>query len=313
MLSAIFVCHFYLHNTRCLQLISDAILDPSSNTTSNASNNTQDVEDDDDGAQNNDEDGMLEGSKAQSDVKLACTPRKFYVLIFKSIHSPNLMLLEEHSCTHNIRALAVEMDIPDLPQLIRLFLYDQLLADDTHTSDDIPLSACPQFKGPIKVFNSAATTFFASSDPSGVCGMQREHIRATPSWRGGPPHYDTVFINTASEDSINGMEVGWVLCFFSFSHRTKTFPCALIHWFKLINNKPDPDSGMWMVRPSFHEDGSQELSVIHLDTIIRASHLMPIFGAQFIDGDVSFHNSLDSFAGFYVNKFIDHHSFEIPS
>lgn len=118
MLSAIFVCHFYLHNTRCLQLISDAILDPSSNTTSNASNNTQDVEDDDDGAQNNDEDGMLEGSKAQSDVKLACTPRKFYVLIFKSIHSPNLMLLEEHSCTHNIRALAVEMDIPDLPRLI---------------------------------------------------------------------------------------------------------------------------------------------------------------------------------------------------
>jgi len=183
---------------------------------------------------------------------------------------------EERSRARNIHTLAVEMDIPDLPQLVRLFLYDQLLANDSHNSDDVPLSACPRFEGPIKIFNSAAATFFALSNPSGVGGMRREHIRAVPSWRKGPPRYDTVFINTGSEDSINGMEVGRVLCFFSFCHSGETFPCALIHWFKCINNEPDTDTGLWMVRPSFHKDGSRELSIIHLDTIIRALHLLPI-------------------------------------
>ncbi|KAG2090578.1 hypothetical protein BD769DRAFT_1632037 [Suillus cothurnatus] len=208
---------------------------------------------------------------------------------------------DERSRARNIRTLAVEMDIPDLPQLVRLFLYDQLHADDSHNSDDVPLSACPRFEGPIKIFNSAAATFFALSDPSGVGGMRREHIRAVPLWRKGPPRYDTVFINTGSKDSINGMEVGRVLCFFSFCHSGETFPCALIHWFKCINNEPDTDTGLWM------------LSVIHLDTIIRASHLLPIFGDGFIGDHVTFHNSLDSFAGFYVNKFVDHNSFEIAS
>jgi hypothetical protein len=172
--------------------------------------------------------------------------------------------------------------------------------------DDVPLSACPRFEGPIKIFNSAAAMFFAPSDPSGVGGMHREHIRAMPSWQKGPPHY-----NTGSEDSINGMEVGWVLFFFSFCHSSETFPCALIHWFKCINNKPD--TGLWMVRPSFHKDGSRELSIIHLDTIIRALHLLPIFGDGFIGDHVTFHNSLDSFTGFYVNKFVDHNLFEIAS
>jgi len=37
------------------------------------------------------------------------------------------------------------------------------------------------------------------------------------------------------------------------------------------------------------------------------------FGDGFIGDHVTFHNSLDSFAGFYVNKFVDHNSFEIAS
>ncbi|KAG0694731.1 hypothetical protein DFH29DRAFT_815017, partial [Suillus ampliporus] len=50
--------------------------------------------------------------------------------------------------------------------------------------------------------------------------------------------------------------------------------------------------------------------VIHLDTIIRMSHLLLIFGDDFIEDDITFHNSLDLFKGFYVNKFIDHNSLE---
>jgi hypothetical protein len=210
--------------------------------------------------------------------------------------------------------LVEELNIPDLPRLIRFFLFDQLLADDTRTSDNVPLSACPRFEGRIKTFNSATATFFAPSDPSGVGGMRREQIRATPSWRKGPGRYDTVFINTKSEEGINGMEIGRVLCFFSFDHSHENFPCALVHWFRVIGNEPDASTGMWMVRPSFHEDGgTQELSVIHVDTIIRAAHLLPIFGTEPVPEILTFHNTLDIYSGFYVNRFVDHHAFEIAS
>ncbi|KAG2156780.1 uncharacterized protein EDB93DRAFT_1246971 [Suillus bovinus] len=115
----------------------------------------------------------------------------------------------------------------------------------------IPLLA--RFEGRIEVFGLAAATFFGPSDPSGIGGMRREHIRSVPLWRGGPGHYDTVFVNTRSEDGIHGMEVAHVLCFFSFhyGHDLETFPCALVHWFKLISDEPNPGNGMWMVKPSF--------------------------------------------------------------
>jgi len=254
---------------------------------------------------------VLEGPRAQCDVKLARTPGEFSAVLHISL--TQFHVLKDRSRARDVHALADELNVPDLHRLIRLFLYDQFLADDTHTSDNVPLSACPRFENRIKIFNSAAATFFAPSDPSGIGGMRREHIRSVPSWRGGPVRYDTVFINTASEDGINGMEVGRVLCFFSFRYRQETLPCALIHWFKLVENEPDFDTGMWMVQPSFNHDNSRELSVIHVDTIIRAAHLLPIFGADFIPENVTLHNALDSYRGFYVNRFADHHSFDIAS
>ncbi|KAG0702195.1 hypothetical protein DFH29DRAFT_1047447 [Suillus ampliporus] len=157
-------------------------------------------------------------------------------------------------------------------------------------------SACPRFEGCVKVFNSVAATFYAPSDPSGVGGMQREHIRATPSWRRGAARNDSVFINTASEDGIDG----------------EISPYGLIYWFELIANASDLDTGMWMVHPSLHA-GSRELSVIRVNTIICACHLLSIFDADFAPENTTPHNVLDSWAGFYVNKFVDHYSFEIAS
>ncbi|KAG1889687.1 uncharacterized protein F5891DRAFT_1131772 [Suillus fuscotomentosus] len=212
-----------------------------------------------------------------------------------------------------------ELDVSNLPQLVHLFLYDQLLADNDHTSYTVPLSACPRFEGRIKVFGSAAATFFAPSDPSSIGGMLHEHICSIPSWCGGPGRYDTIFVNTQSEGGIHGMEVAHVLCFFSFhhgyGHDLKTFPCALVHWFKLVFDEPDPGNGMWMVKPSFldSELDTRELSIIHIDTIVRAAHLLPIFGNEFVPEKATFHETLDIYCVFYVNKFADHHSFEIAS
>ena len=68
---------------------------------------------------------------------------------------------------------------------------------------------------------------------------------------------------------------------------------------------------MWKVKPDFDSTGGRTMSVVHLDTILQNAHLMGVAGSNFIPLDLNFHNSLDAFQEFYVNKFIDHHSHEI--
>ncbi|KAH0835519.1 hypothetical protein J3R83DRAFT_9205, partial [Lanmaoa asiatica] len=92
------------------------------------------------------------------------------------------------------------------------------------------------------------------------------------------------------------------------------FSCALVHWFDHIADEPDELTGMWMVTPSFIGDSeSKNFAVIHVDTIVRGAHLLPIFGPQLVPSFVSCHNSLDAYRSFYVNSFADHHAFELVS
>ena len=173
------------------------------------------------------------------------------------------------------------------------------------------LHACPPFAGMISVFASAAASYYAPSDPSGICGMRREHIRATPLWRQGPARYDCTFVNSKPElDGMRGLSVVRILLFFSFVFNDKTYPCALVRWFSPIGEERDEDTGMWMVQPEVEDDGSPTISVLHLDCIFRATHLLPIYGDDPIDS-ISPHDSLDVFRAFYVNKYIDHHAFQI--
>ena len=80
-----------------------------------------------------------------------------------------------------VENLARQINQPSLPQLIQQFLYDQQYPDCPLTSTNVSLHACPPFSGMISVFASAAANYYAPSDPSGIRGMHREHIRATPS------------------------------------------------------------------------------------------------------------------------------------
>ena len=165
----------------------------------------------------------------------------------------------------------------------------------------------------ISVFSLAAASYYTPSDPSGVCGIRREHIRATPSWRQGPAHYDCTFVNSNLEldrDSMHGLRIARILLFFSFVFNDKTYPCALVHWFSPSAEERDEDTGMWMVQPEVEDDGSPTISVLHLDRIFHAAHLLPIYGDDPI-GSISPHDSLDVFHAFYVNKYIDHHAFQI--
>ncbi|KAG1897368.1 uncharacterized protein F5891DRAFT_1129955 [Suillus fuscotomentosus] len=213
-----------------------------------------------------------------------------------------------------VAALANEVAVPNLQRLIRDFMFSQRNRGDHHDPEDIPTGSYPQNEGKLQVFNSASATFLAPSDPSGVSGMRREHIRACPLWRNEYLHNDCVFINTDSDaQGMQGLEVARIICFFSFIHNWEGYPCALIQWFDKIGDCANEDTGMWMVGPIFHEDGSQNLAVIHIDTIFRAAHLIPIYGSEYIPHSLKFYHSIDSFHSFYVNKFTDHHAFEIAS
>jgi hypothetical protein len=96
--------------------------------------------------------------------------------------------------------------------MLRRFLYDQLYPNSSIPSSELSIHAYPEFHGRVHVFYNATATFRAPSDLSGIGGMRREYIRATPSWRNGHPRYDTVFINSdSSEDGMGGLEVARIL------------------------------------------------------------------------------------------------------
>ena len=99
--------------------------------------------------------------------------------------------------------------------------------------------------------------------------------------------------------------------FFIHKHEGTMFPCALVHWFSWVSNSPDELTGMWIVKPDLAEDGTHITSVIHIDTIFRAAHLMPVYGNDAVPRYLSFTQSLDAFNLYYVNKYIDHHAFLI--
>ena len=132
--------------------------------------------------------------------------------------------------------------------------------------------------------------------------MHHEHIRATCSWWWGSACYDCVFVESHPElESMRGLDVCVLLFLFPFG--SITYPCAFICWFSIIGEEHGPDTGMWMVQPAVTEDGLPDVSVIHLDCIFHAAHLLPIYGDSQIPNDVSCYNSLDTFVAFYINKY----------
>jgi len=68
---------------------------------------------------------------------------------------------------------------------------------------------------------------------------------------------------------------------------------------------------MWVVRPSIDEEGAPNLTVIHVSKIVQAAHLLPVFDEAPVPLELLYSDSLNIFQTFYVNKFINHHAFEI--
>jgi hypothetical protein len=112
---------------------------------------------------------------------------------------------------------------------------------------------------------------------------------------------------------MRGFDVAQVQLFFSFTFENVSYSCALVRWFSRIGDHPDDDSGMWKVEPDYDTSGSPVMAIIHLDAIFRAVHLIGVSGKHFLPQGFSFHHSLQHFHAFFVNRFADHHAFEIVS
>ncbi|KAI0324376.1 hypothetical protein GY45DRAFT_1262927 [Cubamyces sp. BRFM 1775] len=202
-------------------------------------------------------------------------------------------------------ALGEYLSIPDLPMLVSCFLHERSHPDDPPLSpyDDGP--PCYPIKR-VHVFHSATATYYAPSDPSGSGGMHREHIRATPSWRKGPPRYDSVFLGRdPSAQGFRSLHAARVRAFLSL------LPCALVEWFSPVGDEPDVDTGLWVVEPDLDVNGRRELGVVHIETVLRSAHLIPVFGEGSIPPYLTAADALDSFRAYYINKYADHHAHEI--
>ncbi|KAG2140331.1 hypothetical protein BD769DRAFT_1384083 [Suillus cothurnatus] len=241
---------------------------------------------------------------------------KHYNTLIRLFGAPNGLCLSimEKGTKHaqSIPELSTELCIPDLANLVRCFLFEQSNPEDDRDPTEVPLLEFPHYRSRISVFNSASLTFHTPSDLSGIGGMKREHIRAYPLWRNECTRNDCVFVITDSNArGMLGMDVTRVMAFFSLQQHSRPIPCAVVCWFNWVGNAPDPDTGMWMVKPAVSAQNTPHFAIIHIDTIFRAAHLLPVFGTVPLSPSIKFHHVLDIFKLFYVNKFADHHAFEI--
>ena len=146
--------------------------------------------------------------------------------------------------------------------------------------------------------------------------MYAETIRSTHRWKSGDstigPCRDCVLLNNGSDEpGMNGLDVARAHLFFSFETEQQVYPCALVHNFYKTFTDPDPDNGMWIAEPEYHADRSRSMSVVHVDSIVRAAHLLPVLrGSSTLPSHLKFSQTLDAFRAFYINKYIDYHAFE---
>ena len=107
-----------------------------------------------------------------------------------------------------------------------------------------------------------------------------------------------------------GIDITQVHIFLSFKYNGIDYPCTLVDWFSCISDQPDEDTGLWVVEHNYDINDHQLLEVIHIDSIIRCSHLIGVYGPELVSTDIKFSDSLYTSPTYYVNKYADHCSFE---
>ncbi|THV00701.1 hypothetical protein K435DRAFT_818222 [Dendrothele bispora CBS 962.96] len=185
----------------------------------------------------------------------------------------------------NLHSLGELISVPTLETMTRQFLHEQLSGDlellpNRSHSNDLPF-----VESKINVFASAVAEFHAPRDVAGIRGMSRERIRCTESWKGAHRKDCALVVMHKEKVGFQRFDI----------HEGIIYPCALVQWYKTYGSCPD------------------SLSVIHVDSIYRGVHLLPVFGDKPLPQKFNYRYTLDCFSTFYVNRFADHHANEILS
>ena len=94
---------------------------------------------------------------------------------------------------------------------------------------------------------------------------------------------------------MKGLHAARICLFMSFYFEGARYPCVLIQWYSDVSNAPNEDTRMWVIEPDFSDDGSHFSTIIHIDSIMRGAHLIPVYGPDFIPLEITFSNSLNAF------------------
>ncbi|KAF9779591.1 hypothetical protein BJ322DRAFT_1101760 [Thelephora terrestris] len=270
----------------CLGEALKGLRDPLEDVTGGGDNAEGDLNDNDDhgrdldAEEDDEETGPVDGPPTLSNVSLALKRARGYPL-------NSFWELGQHIKQENLEALVRNPAFTGTPSL----------------------SACPTVESvqEISVFHSAKATFRAPSNASGIEGLYRETIRSTPRWQTSgvtAPRRDPVLLATGSDTAgVRGLDVA--------RFKDKSFECTLVHEYCKAFTDPDPDNGLWIFEPDYSNDGYRIMSVVHLDSVIRAAHLLPAFKDDTpMPREINFTHTLNVFKAFYLNKYIDYHAFE---
>ena len=110
---------------------------------------------------------------------------------------------------------------------------------------------------------------------------------------------------------MSGTDVTQVKLFFSFHYEGTEYQCALVDWLSHIGDGPDEDTGMWVVKWHVDVYGNQISQVIYINTVMQCAHLISVYGPDPVSTLLTFSDSLYDFHTYYVNKYVDHHSFKV--
>ncbi len=108
------------------------------------------------------------------------------------------------------------------------------------------------------------------------------------------------------------MHVTRALLFMLVRYLDMVYPCALMNWYSAVGTAPDPDTGLWVVTPDVDYNNCLVESVVHVDCLLRGAHLIGKSNRnEFIPRGMKHTDTLNIFPSFFVNKYADHHSYEI--
>ena len=160
----------------------------------------------------------------------------------------NITNISDHWCIPVAHQVDPDTLANDIGELEFCFHLEHFLQEQLESGPDANSSPFFYIPDKICIYSSALTTFYVPSDLCGTGGMHHEHIHAVTSWRGYKPQCDSIFVNT-DECMLGmlGLYVAQVKLFFSVTMNCKKYPCALRHWYSLVGDSSNKNTGLWVI------------------------------------------------------------------